>query len=430
MSKKVALMCGHGTQTNGVWDPGTTYAGYSEAALMLPITKAAVKELRARGVTVITDSDAGNKKNMILSVAESNKNGCNVYISVHCDWYKAGSGVYPLYVSTEGKKLATALNAAISKGMGMKSRGICKRTDLYELNATDAYACVLETGSIKADLKILRDDYTKYGKCIAEGICNYLGIKTAASSNTKTTKPVESPQVLYRVRKTWSDSKSQIGAYANLDNAKKACDEHPGYSVYGENGKVVYTSKSETAAKAPAPAKTTTKTTTTPKTTTKADLIVAGARAYSWPYGTDEKKWAYKTGSAVSAYKTGLKEYMKKTTKIAQSDCGYFISTLIRRAGLSSSFVCLKSANAAFPAVPSTMKIVHQGKKIPSDTLQPGDVIRYKKTNGSQHAMVYLGSGKISEAGRKIRFPVIRKDTGKYNASNVKFSTLQVIRAK
>ena len=47
---------------------------------------------------------------------------------------------------------------------------------------------------------------------------------------------------LYRVRKTWKDSKSQVGAYAVLDNAKKNCPS--GHSVYDETGKVIYTNKS------------------------------------------------------------------------------------------------------------------------------------------------------------------------------------------
>lgn len=42
----------------------------------------------------------------------------------------------------------------------------------------------------------------------------------------------------YRVRKDWGDEKSQIGAFASLDNAKKACLD--GYSVYDENGRAVY----------------------------------------------------------------------------------------------------------------------------------------------------------------------------------------------
>jgi len=43
---------------------------------------------------------------------------------------------------------------------------------------------------------------------------------------------------LYRVRKSWSDAKSQIGAFASLENAKKACKS--GYFVFDANGNVVY----------------------------------------------------------------------------------------------------------------------------------------------------------------------------------------------
>lgn len=53
--------------------------------------------------------------------------------------------------------------------------------------------------------------------------------------------PTPAPQttsVIYRIRKTWDDAKSQYGAYANLDSAKKMCPE--GYSVFDPSGKVVY----------------------------------------------------------------------------------------------------------------------------------------------------------------------------------------------
>ena len=86
------------------------------------------------------------------------------------------------------------------------------------------------------------------------------------------------------------------------------------------------------------------------------------------------------------------------------------------------------SAKKAFPTV-DKMKIVHKGEKVPSDFLRAGDIIRYKKTNGAQHTLMYLGNGLIAEGGRNIRFFVIRKDEKKYNKSNVKYSTLQVLRA-
>ena len=46
----------------------------------------------------------------------------------------------------------------------------------------------------------------------------------------------------YRVRKSWADAKSQKGAFKVLANARKCADENPGYSVYDESGKAVYSS--------------------------------------------------------------------------------------------------------------------------------------------------------------------------------------------
>lgn len=222
-------------------------------------------------------------------------------------------------------------------------------------------------------------------------------------------KKKEVVSTLYRVRKTWTDTKSQVGAYKELANAKAACDKHPGYSVYDESGKAVYTSKG------PAPAK---------------NKLVVKADEYCWPYGTSSSKYSYKKGSAKASYKTALKKYMGKSAKVSQSDCGYFVSTCVRAAGLGSKFLALPGKPSdKYPAVPSTMQIVHSGKAIPSGFLKAGDIIRYRKSSG-QHTMIYYGDGKIAEAQRSNNFPAIKKDTKKYNASNVKKATIQVIRAK
>lgn len=47
-------------------------------------------------------------------------------------------------------------------------------------------------------------------------------------------------KTLYRVRKSWSDAKSQIGAFSVLANAKSLVDKNPSYKVFDESGKVVY----------------------------------------------------------------------------------------------------------------------------------------------------------------------------------------------
>ncbi len=50
----------------------------------------------------------------------------------------------------------------------------------------------------------------------------------------------EAADSYYRVRKSWADAKSQLGAYKVLANAKKCADKNPGYTVYDPNGKAVY----------------------------------------------------------------------------------------------------------------------------------------------------------------------------------------------
>ena len=65
---------------------------------------------------------------------------------------------------------------------------------------------------------------------------------TAENSGTTipdTNKPAETSQ-LYRVRKTWSDSRMQKGAYKILTNAMKCADQNPGYSVFDSEGVKVY----------------------------------------------------------------------------------------------------------------------------------------------------------------------------------------------
>ena len=182
--------------------------------------------------------------------------------------------------------------------------------------------------------------------------------------------------------------------------------------------KAVYPKKTTTAAAVVAPS-------------ANADKIIAKVNEYAWKYGTAKKKYAYKTGSAKSAYRTALKKHCGKKAKVSQSDCGYFVNTCVRAAGLGKFDALPDKASQSYPKLVGKVSIVHKGKSIPSGFLQAGDIIRYKKKNGHQHTLIYYGNNKIAEAGRSHWFPAIKKDTKKYNnSSSVKLSTLQVIRAK
>ena len=156
----------------------------------------------------------------------------------------------------------------------------------------------------------------------------------------------------------------------------------------------------------------------------KSDLILDCIDAIAWPYGTPKKLWDYETGNPTPDCEAAMKKYMKANTKARLSDCGFFVSTVIRMAGIDSTFKCL---NWTYP---KTFSVVHKGGKIPDGLLMPGDVIRYRKRPKGTHTMIYYGDEKIAEAGRKIRFGVIQNDTKKYNGNNINLSTLEVLRAK
>lgn len=67
-----------------------------------------------------------------------------------------------------------------------------------------------------------------------------------ASGDTETEYPEKLTAGYYRVRKAWSDSKSQKGAYKILSNAKKCADANPGYRVFDNNGVNIYTPNTST----------------------------------------------------------------------------------------------------------------------------------------------------------------------------------------
>ena len=143
----------------------------------------------------------------------------------------------------------------------------------------------------------------------------------------------------------------------------------------------------------------------------------------------EKKKYEYKTGAPKTVCKTAMKKYGWADNKEEMSDCGNFVSTVVRQSGVSKSFKALHGVKTPFPKTETGFTTVLSGKKIPDGFLKPADIIRYKKTNGKQHAMFYYGSGKVCEASHHSVFGVIRKDTKRYNTQSKK-KTIQVLRAK
>ena len=102
---------------------------------------------------------------------------------------------------------------------------------------------------------------------------------------------------MYRVRKAWADSKSQIGAYTILENAKKACKE--GYYVFDSKGNIVFPEK-EIQVAPPTPVK---------KSNTEiAQEVIAG----KWGNGATRKTRLQAAGYDYNAVQAEVERLMKK----------------------------------------------------------------------------------------------------------------------
>lgn len=114
-----------------------------------------------------------------------------------------------------------------------------------------------------SDAEMLRIAYSKYGSEDANRWtkANQYGDAINALNNNEytliTTESVTTPEVtpnvptsdthIYRVRKSWSDSNSQLGSFSVLANAQKLADANPGYKVFDETGKQIYPTETTTS---------------------------------------------------------------------------------------------------------------------------------------------------------------------------------------
>jgi N-acetylmuramoyl-L-alanine amidase len=93
---------------------------------------------------------------------------------------------------------------------------------------------------------IVRHRDITYKNCPAPWVASTAGFEAFKKNvNAKLHPVVVAPPVaqMYRVRKTWADASSQIGAFSVLESAKDLADQHKGegFEVYDKDGKAVYT---------------------------------------------------------------------------------------------------------------------------------------------------------------------------------------------
>ena len=158
--------------------------------------------------------------------ADGSGNGNRRTIAIECIMNGSGDAA-----DKRAEENAARLAAALLKQHGLGINHLYTHT--HWLNVRDG-----RNGTVDQ----LNTMHNSYKMCPAYILPHWAEFKKKVQSYLNagaSTISAPSTKQLYRVRKSWADAKSQLGAYSSLENAKKACKV--GYSVFDSNGKAVYT---------------------------------------------------------------------------------------------------------------------------------------------------------------------------------------------
>ena len=137
------------------------------------------------------------------------------------------------------------MNSAVYASLVSLCTDICKRNGKSKLLWLGDKDKTLNYSPKSDEMVLTVHRWFANKSCPGNWLYGRLGdLAAKVTANLDSTPSASTPDTnLYRVRTSWSDAKSQKGAYRILENAKKCADENVGYSVYDENGKCVYTGK-------------------------------------------------------------------------------------------------------------------------------------------------------------------------------------------
>ena len=171
----------------------------------------------------------GNDNKIVLCVDEINRSWCTS--SSWCDnravtievANSANGGNWPV----SDRTLATLIDLVTD---------ICRRNGIRNCTYTGGKDGVLQKHEWYANTNCPGPYLGSKFSYIASEVNKRLSGNSLSSGGASTSS-------LYRVRKSWSDAKSQKGAFRNLDNAKKCANANAGYKVFDASGNEVYPNK-------------------------------------------------------------------------------------------------------------------------------------------------------------------------------------------
>jgi N-acetylmuramoyl-L-alanine amidase/flagellum-specific peptidoglycan hydrolase FlgJ len=267
MSKLIALDDGHGINTGGKRTPELPNGMKSELGRNYMnenlFNRAVVKYLDAHlkrcGFRTLLVAPTDGDTPLDDRVAKANNANVDLYLSVHANantgtWGSWGGTETYVWMNTDkttsnSEKIGKILHKYLMKGTPLRDRGVRNGNHLFVIRKSKMPSVLVECAFMDnlTEAKLLLSDAFRRecARELAMGLCEYYKVKfveeASKPSAPKTSTPKPSGQI-YRVRTSFSDPKSQKGAFTNLANAKELADslKSKGYRVFDEKGKVVY----------------------------------------------------------------------------------------------------------------------------------------------------------------------------------------------
>lgn len=159
-----------------------------------------------------------------------------------------GGGVVSYWAKSKDEVYAKAIYNAVIAAGGIKGNRATPipKSMLYVPRNCKAPCVLLECGFMDSRIDapiILTEAYSKLVAYAAmEGIAKVAGLKKKSIDTVEQPpQPVQQPEsgkTMYRVRKSWANKSSQLGAFTVLQYAKNACKN--GYAIFDDEGNALY----------------------------------------------------------------------------------------------------------------------------------------------------------------------------------------------
>ena len=210
--KTICIDSGHGGSDSGAIGVN----GLKEKDYNLLIGEKVINYLKNYDIKVVTTRELDEFISLEKRVDISNKNNCDLFISIHCNAHsnKTANG-FETYSYTGNSELQKLIHKNILNRIpSLKDRGI-KKASYYVLKYTKANAVLIECGFItnKSNYEILLNNIDNFALSICQSIVTFMGLKQIDNRE------------LYRVI---------VGSYSVKENAQNMVKqlEKDGYKPY------------------------------------------------------------------------------------------------------------------------------------------------------------------------------------------------------